>query len=157
MDMDTRVGCYGWIERDGKVLLTYYTLPADRFGVVNQGWTLPGGGMEVGESPEDTVVREVAEETGYVARPADLLGVDNHYIAPAERFAPEGDRPLHALRLIYRAEITGGSFAVEESGTTKDAAWFTRSDVADLRRVSLVDVALRLATSSVRQDARTPT
>ncbi len=39
-------------------------------------WELPGGTVEPGESLEETVVRELAEETGLHARPADvrLLG-----------------------------------------------------------------------------------
>lgn len=38
-------------------------------------WNLPGGRMEEGESPADTVVREVKEETGYDVRVDRLSGV----------------------------------------------------------------------------------
>jgi 8-oxo-dGTP pyrophosphatase MutT (NUDIX family) len=37
-------------------------------------WELPGGGMQPGESPEDTVVREVYEETGTAVEIVELLG-----------------------------------------------------------------------------------
>ena len=35
--------------------------------------TLPGGGLEFGESPDDAVVREVEEETGLIIRPQGLM------------------------------------------------------------------------------------
>lgn len=42
---------------DGRVLLVRHT-----YGRLN--WELPGGGAEPGESPDETAVREVLEETG---------------------------------------------------------------------------------------------
>lgn len=36
-------------------------------------WDLPGGRLEEGETPEQCVVREIAEELGVVARPEQLL------------------------------------------------------------------------------------
>ena len=57
----TRKGCRAVIVQEGKILLTHE---------LNSGWWLmPGGGQEEGETPEDCVVREVEEETGYLVRP----------------------------------------------------------------------------------------
>lgn len=137
MDFDTRVGCYGWIERDDLVLLAYACSPT------GCSWTLPGG-MELGETPERTVVRELAEETGYEVEIGRFLGVDNVFLPPAERVLP-GDRYLQSLRLVYRAGIVGGEFKVERDGSTKDAGWFTPEQVADLDREPLVSVAMTLA------------
>ena len=37
-------------------------------------WFTPGGGIEAGESPREAAVRELAEETGYVLEPDELVG-----------------------------------------------------------------------------------
>ena len=70
-----RLAAYAVCIRDARVLLAHY-----------QGthWTLPGGRVEHAEDPLDTVVREVAEETGYDAVVERLLGVDSRVIPAAE-------------------------------------------------------------------------
>ena len=55
--MDTRVGCYGVVVEDGRLLLAHW----NEGGMV--AWTLPGGGLDPGEQPEGCVVRELREET----------------------------------------------------------------------------------------------
>lgn len=125
------------------MLLTYWSVPPTLPGLRHQGWTLPGGGMETGEQVCETVVREVAEETGYQVEVGAYVGIDSRHRS-AERRPDGGERPLHHLRIIYRARIVGGQFAVEVGGTTADAAWFPRHQIAELDRVSLVDIALRL-------------
>jgi ADP-ribose pyrophosphatase YjhB (NUDIX family) len=48
-------------------------------------WSLPGGWVDVGESPSQAVAREVLEESGYAARPVKLLGLydrDRHGFPP---------------------------------------------------------------------------
>jgi 8-oxo-dGTP pyrophosphatase MutT (NUDIX family) len=52
---------------DGEVLLVHHT-----YGMLN--WELPGGIGERGESPTETAVREVREETGLVAIPTSITG-----------------------------------------------------------------------------------
>ena len=45
----------------------------------NGNWALPGGAIEIGETAEQAVVREVKEETGYEAAVVRLIGI---YSAP---------------------------------------------------------------------------
>ncbi|MFD5554562.1 NUDIX hydrolase [Streptomyces sp. NPDC059578] len=133
-----RVAAYAVCVEDDRVLLARWV---DREGA--RRWTLPGGGMDHGEDPYDTVIREVAEETGYEVVPRVLLGVHSHR-------NPRDPRPLgryadfHALRLLYCAEVTGGSLRNETDGSTDLAAWIPLAEVPDLVRVGLVDHALGL-------------
>jgi RimJ/RimL family protein N-acetyltransferase/ADP-ribose pyrophosphatase YjhB (NUDIX family) len=55
-------------DRDGRVLLCRLTYKDD--------WDLPGGVVEVNESPQEAVSREVEEELGLVVRPGPLVLTD---------------------------------------------------------------------------------
>ncbi len=138
--MDLRVAAYAIVtDDDGRVLLAHWAEGR------RSSWTLPGGGLEPGEDPEDAARREVLEETGYHVELDGILGVDSH-VVPAENRVRRGhDQPLHALRIVYRAHVVGGSLQNEQDGSTDEAGWFTLSEVADLHHVTLVDVGLRLA------------
>lgn len=59
-----RPSARGIIVKDGKVLLNH----SGKFGC----YEFPGGGLEEGETPEQAMVREVAEETGYVVKPESI-------------------------------------------------------------------------------------
>lgn len=132
--MDTRVAAYGVIERDGQILLSHWTEGAR--------WTLPGGGVEPGEDPADTVSREILEETGYVARLGPLLGIHS-LVIPAEKRI-HGTVALHSIQVIYAASIVGGMLAHESDGSSDEARWFAADEIAALPRVEHVDVGLDL-------------
>lgn len=137
--MDLRVAAYAVItDDDGKVLLARWTEGR------RVAWTMPGGGLEPGEDPEDAVRREVREETGYTVHVQELLGVHSRVI-PAGRRVKKADVPLHTLRIVYRAKISGGKLRFEEDGSTDMAGWFSTTAAAELQRVKLVDIALRMA------------
>jgi 8-oxo-dGTP diphosphatase len=70
MEERFRVAAYGVCWHDGSVLLARYVSPDG----AQRHWTMPGGKVEHGEDPYDTVVREVAEETGYRVVVDGLLG-----------------------------------------------------------------------------------
>ncbi|KZE89731.1 NUDIX hydrolase [Microbacterium sp. TNHR37B] len=138
--MDLRVAAYAVItDGDGRVLLAHW----------NQGhraaWTLPGGGLEAGEDPESAARREVREETGYRVELDGLLGIDSRVIPVRERIQSGHDRPLHALRVIYRAHVVGGRLRNEVDGSTDRAEWFALEAIPTLQHVKLIDVGLHLA------------
>jgi 8-oxo-dGTP pyrophosphatase MutT (NUDIX family) len=137
--MDLRVAAYAVITDDhGRMLLPHWNEGT------RSGWTMPGGGVDPGEHPADAAVREVLEETGYRAELDGLLGVDSAVIPGPERVFPS-DRPIHAVRIVYRAHVTGGDLRVEEGGSTDGVAWHTPQEIDALDRVPLVDLSRRWA------------
>ncbi|MBU4465488.1 MAG: NUDIX domain-containing protein, partial [Actinobacteria bacterium] len=96
------------------------------------------------EDPERAARREVREETGYRAQIGDLLGVHSRVIPATQRIG-DATSPLHAVRIVYRAKITGGKLRNEKDGSTDRAEWFALARVRSLQRVKLVDIALKMA------------
>ena len=131
------MAAYAVCVRDGRILLARWV---DKAGV--RRWTLPGGGMDHGELPVETVVREVEEETGYEAEVVALLGIDSIRRDWLRRLGGPGD--WQGLRIIYEARIAGGALRNEQGGSTDLAAWHPLDSVPDLERVELVDVGLQL-------------
>ena len=115
-----RLAAYALVVRDGadgaEVLLTRNSARGPHPGQ----WTLPGGGIDHGEDPRRTVVREVREETGLDCTPGQVLDVTSTHF---EGTAPSGRREdFHALQVVYAAEVAGAEPAVQEVGGTTDAA-----------------------------------
>jgi ADP-ribose pyrophosphatase YjhB (NUDIX family) len=140
MHRDLRVAAYAVCVRDAQVLLTRLVSTTD----ADRRWTLPGGGMEHGEDPYRTVVREVDEETGYRIEPVALLGVNSLLRPPRRRLTRIRGGLHHCVRIVYEGRITGGALRHETAGSTDLAAWHPLAAVPELDRVSLVDVGLTL-------------
>lgn len=136
--MRQRLGAYSVIQDDVSNLLLVRWTEGHR-----RAWTLPGGGVEWGESPADAARREALEETGYRVRVGALLGVHSRVIPAEERIYDDGDGDLHTLRILYRAHVTGGRLQSEQNGTTDGARWFPL-DALPPHRVQLVDHAIQL-------------
>lgn len=82
-------------------------------------WSLPGGALEVGETLEQGVKREVLEETGLIVEPLAMVEVFDR-IARDET----GRVQFHYVLVDYLCRITGGSAACA-------------SDAVDLRWAAL--------------------
>jgi len=134
-----RVAAYA-ICRDGQRILSCRLAP----GEPSPGsWTLPGGGIDFGERPEDAVVRELEEETGLTGRVEGIAAVRSR-VFPG-RLADGRPREMQAIALLYRATITGGTLRDEPRGSTDRAAWLTREQLAAERVVKMMRTALEIA------------
>jgi 8-oxo-dGTP diphosphatase len=114
-----RLAAYALVRRGESVLLTRVSARGFHTGA----WTLPGGGVDHGESPQDTVRREVHEETGLEVEVGRLLGVHDVHFAGT---APDGRfEDFHGVHLVFAGTVGAEAepAVLEAAGTTDAAAW----------------------------------
>lgn len=136
----TRIAAYALCLDEARRILLARLSPSE----IKPGWwTLPGGGIEFGESPAEAVLRELAEETGLSGEIVSLAEVASWVRrGPVAPFAGED---FQAIQVIYRVRVTGGSLRDEPDGSTDAADWFTRAQAEELPLVDLARIGLRLA------------
>jgi ADP-ribose pyrophosphatase YjhB (NUDIX family) len=74
----------------------------------NDLWALPGGGMDVGESMADTVVREVKEETGIDVEVTGVVGI---YTNPNHVMAYDDGEVRQQCSICFTTRLLGGQLA----------------------------------------------
>jgi ADP-ribose pyrophosphatase YjhB (NUDIX family) len=112
-----KVDVRGAVFKDGKILLV-----KERS---DDKWALPGGWADVGESPSESVEREVREESGFHVKARRLAAVYDRGKHP--------HKPLmhyHIYKLFFLCEITGGRATT--SSETEQVAFFEESDLPEL-------------------------
>jgi 8-oxo-dGTP pyrophosphatase MutT (NUDIX family) len=90
---------------DGKVLL-------QKRSKTEEVWGFPGGMMELGESAEETAVREVYEETGLEVEVTSLLGVYTKY---SDQYA-NGDK-AQPIAIAFKGKAVGGRLKIDNEET----------------------------------------
>lgn len=111
-----KVDVRGAVIRDGRILLV-----KER---TDGRWTMPGGWADVGETPSNSVVREIKEESGIEAVAERVIGVwdANRAGRPMEFF--------HAFKLIFICREVGGELATSEE--TEDVGFFDFDELPEL-------------------------
>lgn len=88
-------------------------------------WTLPGGWVDVGESPSEAVEREVEEESGNRVRAVRWLALwdrDKH---------PHPPMPFHVYKIVFQRELLGGD-PLAASTETEGVGFFPKEALPEL-------------------------
>ncbi|WP_167473691.1 NUDIX hydrolase [Nocardia arthritidis] len=93
----------------------------------NDKYSIPGGGLEAGESVADAVVREVKEETGIDVRVTKVLGV---FSDPNHVIAYDDGEVLQEFSICFYAEPVGGK--LRTSTESKEVDWISPDKLAKL-------------------------
>jgi ADP-ribose pyrophosphatase YjhB (NUDIX family) len=114
-------------------------------------WSIPGGMLELGETLEQGVVRELLEETGLQVRVLELIEVFERIVYPpdgesASTIGP--DRPrFHYVIADYLCERISG-----EHAAASDVTDTVFAQEEDLERFNLTETALRILHKAFAMD-----
>jgi ADP-ribose pyrophosphatase YjhB (NUDIX family) len=110
-----KVGVRGAVfDTSGRILMVRETADDNR-------WTLPGGWADVNQTPTQSVVREVFEESGYHVRPIKLAAVWDR----ARQAHPP--TAFSVVRMFFICALDGGE--PRTSIETSEVGWFAESEV----------------------------
>ncbi|MEA3150582.1 MAG: hypothetical protein QOD56_1521 [Gammaproteobacteria bacterium] len=111
-----KVDVRGAAFRDGRILLVRE--------ISDGRWTLPGGWADVNQTAAQCVTREIAEESGFEARPVKLAAVHDYRKRNPTRHIDS------IYKLFFICELTGGSARPSEE--TSEVAFFERQELPPL-------------------------
>jgi 8-oxo-dGTP diphosphatase len=111
-------------------------------------WSLPGGALELGETLQQGVVREVLEETGLVVEPAAMIEV----LDRITRDEASGRIHYHYVLIDFVCRVTGGTL---RSGSDADESrWVGREELHEQGGYALASVTVRVIEKAFRFDSR---
>jgi ADP-ribose pyrophosphatase YjhB (NUDIX family) len=86
-------------------------------------WSLPGGRLELGETVQQAIVREVREETSLDIEPLQMLGVYDLIDRDTA-----GDIRYHYVLVDWICTVSGGELLAGDDAT--EVCWARHSDLA---------------------------
>ena len=119
------------VDPEGRILLHRRT--------DNQLWSIPGGGMEIGETIAETVVREVEEETGLKVEPDRLVGI---YTNPRHVTEYTDGEVRQQFSICFACHPVGGQL-VERADESLEVGFFSPEQIEAMPMHS--SIRLRIA------------
>ena len=91
-------------------------------------WGLPAGACDLGESPQEAVVREVFEETNLSVEPVSIAGV---FGGKDFRYQYANGDEVEYFIVVFECEITGGELFARD-GEVSDFQYFAPEEMPEL-------------------------
>lgn len=101
-ELSWRPAAYALIIKDDKILLTKQY----------DAYHLPGGGLDLGETPEEAVIREVFEETGVVVDKPKLVATRNAFFSYSGEHGHDVQH-FQSLQFYYRCHFVSGELSMD--------------------------------------------
>jgi len=93
-----------------------------------EGWSLPAGAIEPGETPQEAVIREVMEETGFAVSSTSILGV---FGGREFRYTYPNGHQVEYMVTLFKCQVLEGRGAWTDT-ETKSLRYFARDDMPSL-------------------------
>ena len=128
-ELKFRPSVYAIIIKDSEILLSKQL----------DGYDFPGGGVNLGETLKEALIREVKEETGFDVKVGKLVEVGDSFF---RKFSDK--KFVHVIYAYYLCEITGGKLSTEffdehEKNYAAMAEWIDINAVDKLKFYNAVD------------------
>jgi 8-oxo-dGTP diphosphatase len=99
-------------------------------------WSLPGGALELGETLQQGVVREVLEETGLIVVPGGIIEILDRII-PDEA---SGRVRYHYVLIDFVCHVSGGALC--SASDAEEVRWVERDQLQNGFRLAPVTMAV---------------
>jgi 8-oxo-dGTP diphosphatase len=99
-------------------------------------WSLPGGALELGETLQQGVVREVLEETGLIVVPGGIIEI-------LDRITPDeisGRVRYHYVLIDFVCHVTGGALC--SASDAEEVRWVERDQLQNGYRLAPVTLVV---------------
>lgn len=128
-ELSFRPSVYAVIIRENKILLSKQW----------DGYDFPGGGVDLGETINNALIREVKEETGLKIKVGKIVACENSFFV-----LPFGGGAVHSILMYYLCEVVGGSISTDyfdehEKKYADKPEWIDISEIGEIKFYNSVD------------------
>ena len=99
-------------------------------------WSLPGGALELGETLQQGVVREVLEETGLIVVPGGIIEI----LDRITQDEASGQVRYHYVLIDFVCHVTGGTLC--SASDAEEVRWVEQSQLQSGYRLAPVTMAV---------------